>query len=221
VHFGPIASGDQLMRDERRRDELAQRHQVLAFEMEATGVAVAAALRGRPTLIVRGISDYGDRTKNGLWQPYAALAAAAYLRAVLAECRDFSPGRAGDGPNGAAREAAVDASVPPWPVLVELADSLLKLPFMADDRGWQALIGQLRPAIRGSLRRNAALRLEVIEMMRLVFNYAGGPQELRDAVARLDADSVPAARFATRIEGVLPASLTDEPSAYYPPALSS
>ena len=227
VHFGPIASGDQLMRDERRRDELARRHQVLAFEMEATGVAVAGALRGRPTLIVRGISDYGDRMKDGRWQPYAALAAAAYLRAILAECRDFSPVRDGDGPNGATRavgtEAAVDPLVPPWPVLVELADSLLKLPFMADDRGWQALLGQLRPAIRGSLRRNAALRLEVIEMMRLVFNYVGGPQELRDAVARLDGDSVPATRFATRIEGALtrPTSLTIAQAPYDPPALSS
>jgi nucleoside phosphorylase len=199
VHYGPIASGDQLMRDERRRDELARRHGVVAFEMEATGIAVAAALRGRQTLVVRGISDYGDRMKGSRWQPYAALAAAAYVRALLAECRDFS--------SGAIHRAAgrvTQAAPPPWPILVELADLLLDVPLVADDRGRQALIDQLRPAIRGGLRRSAAMRLEVIELVRLVFNYIDGPQEFLAVLFRLDGGTVPALRFAAALEGVLP-----------------
>ena len=32
---------------------------------------------------LRGICDYCDANKNDLWQPYAALAAAAYVRALL------------------------------------------------------------------------------------------------------------------------------------------
>jgi nucleoside phosphorylase len=212
VHYGPIASGDQLMKDEARRDELAARHQVLAFEMEATGISVAAALRGRQTLVVRGISDYGDRMKDGRWQAYAALAAAAYVRALLAECREFSSarggGRADDTANGRAGAGAgrtvLAPPVPPWPVLVELADLLLEIPLVADDQGRQALIEQLRPAIRGALRRNRAMRLEVIEMVRLIFNYVDGPQEFMAALSRLDGGTVPAARFATAIQAALP-----------------
>ncbi len=34
-------------------------------------------------LVVRGIYDYCDQNKNDEWQPYAAIAAAAYVRALL------------------------------------------------------------------------------------------------------------------------------------------
>jgi hypothetical protein len=149
--------------------------------------------------------------KDGRWQAYAALAAAAYVRALLAECRDFSSARADDAANGRAGPAGADPvraslvpTVPPWPVLVELADLLLEIPLVADDQGRQALIEQLRPAIRGALRRNRAMRLEVIEMVRLIFNYVDGPQEFLAALSRLDGGTVPAARFATAMHTALP-----------------
>ena len=178
--------------------------------------------------------------KDGRWQAYAALAAAAYVRALLAECRDFSPAGAGAPANGRTRPVDAETGptvpappVPPWPVVVELADLLLQVPLVADDQGRQALIEQMRPAIQGALRRNRAMRLEVIEMVRLIFNYPDGPEEFLAALARLDGGTVPATRFATAIQGVLPpgsaASNRTLPGpdarsttrGYYPPALPS
>ena len=49
--------------------------------------ASAATLHGLGWYVVRGIADYCDPTKNDTWHPYAALAAAAYARALLSEVR--------------------------------------------------------------------------------------------------------------------------------------
>lgn len=38
VHYGLIASGDELVRDAQKRDEIASEHGVLCFEMEAAGL---------------------------------------------------------------------------------------------------------------------------------------------------------------------------------------
>lgn len=78
VHYGLIASGNQLMKDALRRDELADKKQVLCFEMEAAGL-----MDDFPCLVVRGICDYSDTHKNDEWQGYAALAAAAYAKDLL------------------------------------------------------------------------------------------------------------------------------------------
>lgn len=90
VHYGRIGSADVLMRDELRRDELASTHRIIAVEMEASGVASAAAERNRAWFVVRGIVDYCENTgKNDAWHPYASLAAAAYVRALLGACLPF------------------------------------------------------------------------------------------------------------------------------------
>lgn len=80
VHYGLIASGNQLMKDAKRRDELAQKYKVLCFEMEAAGL-----MNDFPCLVIRGICDYSDSHKSKVWQEYAALAAAVYARELL--CR--------------------------------------------------------------------------------------------------------------------------------------
>ncbi|KAB8338775.1 hypothetical protein FH972_021720 [Carpinus fangiana] len=77
VHYGLIASGNQLMRHGATRDKLCDELNVLCFEMEAAGLAHF------PCLVVRGICDYADSHKNKQWQPYAALAAAAYVKELL------------------------------------------------------------------------------------------------------------------------------------------
>lgn len=89
VHYGRIGTGDTLLLDERQRDELAERHRVLAFEMEAAGVIASAASRGIGWFMVRGIVDYCCEPRDERWYPYSSLAAAGFLRAVLAECRPF------------------------------------------------------------------------------------------------------------------------------------
>lgn len=77
VHYGLIASANQLMKDALRRDELAKMG-VLCFEMEAAGL-----MNDFPCLVVRGICDYSDSHKNKEWQCYAALAAAVYTKDLL------------------------------------------------------------------------------------------------------------------------------------------
>jgi nucleoside phosphorylase len=78
IHYGLIASGNQVMKDGRTRDRLAQEHGILCFEMEAAGL-----MNQLPCLVIRGICDYSDSHKNKKWQGYAALTAAAYGKILL------------------------------------------------------------------------------------------------------------------------------------------
>jgi nucleoside phosphorylase len=80
IHYGTIASSNQLMKDALFRDKLAEKHEILCFEMEAAGL-----MNHFPCLVVRGICDYSDTHKNKRWQGYAAMAAAAYAKDLL--CR--------------------------------------------------------------------------------------------------------------------------------------
>lgn len=80
VHYGTIASGNQLIKDARTRDELAKPLGVLCFEMEAAGL-----MNQLSCLVIRGICDYADSHKNKDWQGYAALTAAAYAKELLSE----------------------------------------------------------------------------------------------------------------------------------------
>lgn len=77
VHYGPIASGNRLIRDAVFAEEIRQKYGNLCFEMEAAG------LDDFPSLTVRGISDYCDTHKNDDWHKYAAVTAAAYARELL------------------------------------------------------------------------------------------------------------------------------------------
>lgn len=78
VHRGTIASGELVIKDAKKRDNLAWEHGVLCFEMEAAG-----ALTDFPCMVIRGISDYCDSHKNDMWHGYAAAAAAAYARQLF------------------------------------------------------------------------------------------------------------------------------------------
>lgn len=78
IHYGLIASGNQLMKDALIRDRLAAEKDVLCFEMEASGL-----MNTFPCLVIRGICDYSDSHKNKGWQGYAAMVAAAYARDLL------------------------------------------------------------------------------------------------------------------------------------------
>ncbi|KAJ8128532.1 hypothetical protein O1611_g5103 [Lasiodiplodia mahajangana] len=80
VWYGPIGSGDKLLKNARKRDELRDRYNIIGLEMEAAGT-----MNRIPVGVVRGVCDYGDTHKNKLWQPYAAAMAAAYAKAILNE----------------------------------------------------------------------------------------------------------------------------------------
>ncbi|VUC34817.1 unnamed protein product [Clonostachys rosea] len=78
IHYGLIASANQLMKDALVRDKLAAEEGVLCFEMEAAGL-----MNHFPCLVIRGICDYSDSHKNKEWQGYAAMVAAAYAKDLL------------------------------------------------------------------------------------------------------------------------------------------
>jgi nucleoside phosphorylase len=80
IHYGLIASANQLMKDASVRDTLAAEKGVLCFEMEAAGL-----MNHFPCLVIRGVCDYSDSHKNEEWQGYAAMAAAAYTKELV--CR--------------------------------------------------------------------------------------------------------------------------------------
>lgn len=82
VHYGLIASGNQVMKDAQLRDRLGQKHNILCFEMEAAGIVNIS-----PCLVIRGICDYADSHKNKEWQGYAAASAAAYAKLLLSRVR--------------------------------------------------------------------------------------------------------------------------------------
>ncbi|GIJ90262.1 hypothetical protein Asppvi_009216 [Aspergillus pseudoviridinutans] len=78
VHYGTIASANQVMRHAAVRDRFARELGILCFEMEAAGL-----LDNFPCLTIRGICDYADSHKNKEWQEFAAATAAAYAKELL------------------------------------------------------------------------------------------------------------------------------------------
>ncbi|KAI9035634.1 uncharacterized protein KD926_003174 [Aspergillus affinis] len=80
IHYGTIASANQLMKDATIRDKLVEEKNVLCFEMEAAGL-----MNHFPCLVIRGICDYSDTHKNDAWQGYAAMVAAGFAKELLME----------------------------------------------------------------------------------------------------------------------------------------
>ncbi|KAK1480546.1 hypothetical protein CCUS01_16204 [Colletotrichum cuscutae] len=78
IHYGLIASANQVMKDADIRDKLSAERGVLCFEMEAAGL-----MNHFPCLVIRGICDYSDSHKNKEWQGFAAMVAAAYAKDIL------------------------------------------------------------------------------------------------------------------------------------------
>ncbi|KAI3584275.1 nucleoside phosphorylase domain-containing protein [Fusarium oxysporum f. sp. albedinis] len=80
IHYGLIASGDQVIRSATNAAEIGKRMvgDILCFEMEAAGIMTEL-----PCIVIRGISDYADSHKNDAWQHYAAAAAAGCAKELL------------------------------------------------------------------------------------------------------------------------------------------
>ncbi|WP_437710195.1 hypothetical protein WMF45_36120 [Sorangium sp. So ce448] len=92
IFTGAIASANVLLKDPVWRDRLRDAHRVKAIEMEASGIADATWVHGVGYLVVRGICDYCDKNKNDDWHMYAAVVAAAYVRAVLGRMATWDRG---------------------------------------------------------------------------------------------------------------------------------
>ncbi|KAI1734699.1 hypothetical protein F4680DRAFT_470717 [Xylaria scruposa] len=78
IHYGIIASGNQVVKHAKTRDRLAQEFDAICFEMEAAGL-----MDSLQCLVIRGICDYSDSHKSKQWQKYASAVAAAYAKELL------------------------------------------------------------------------------------------------------------------------------------------
>ncbi|KAL7943214.1 hypothetical protein V8C42DRAFT_359352 [Trichoderma barbatum] len=76
IHYGLIASANQLMRDASIRDKLSAEKDVLCFEVEEADCHF-------PCLVIRGVCDYSDSHNNKQWAGYAAMTAAAYIKVLI------------------------------------------------------------------------------------------------------------------------------------------
>ncbi|THZ51637.1 purine and uridine phosphorylase [Aureobasidium pullulans] len=78
VHIGIVGSADTVMKSGEHRDHIAQRDNIIAFEMEDAGV-----WDNLPCVIIKGVCDYADSHKNKRWQGYAAATAASAAKSFL------------------------------------------------------------------------------------------------------------------------------------------
>jgi hypothetical protein len=83
VFHGVIASANNLQKNPARREFLGERFGAKAVEMEGSGVGDATYEADAAFFVVRGTCDYCNGDKNDDWHHYAAVAAAAYVRALL------------------------------------------------------------------------------------------------------------------------------------------
>ena len=84
IRHGAIVSGKPIVNDEALRLDFAQRHEAVAFDTEFDQVLESiVGNRIESFAFIRGVCDYLDGTKNVQWQPYSALAAAAYMKTLV------------------------------------------------------------------------------------------------------------------------------------------
>jgi nucleoside phosphorylase len=59
VWYGPIGSGEKLMQNALKRNELRDKYNVIGLEMET-----AKTMNHIPIGVIRGVCDYGDEHKD-------------------------------------------------------------------------------------------------------------------------------------------------------------
>jgi nucleoside phosphorylase len=83
VHYGIIGSSNALIKSARYRDDSIERMAAEGNELKCIEMEAAGLMNNFPCLVVRGISNYADSSKNDDWQRYAAIAAAAVSKQYL------------------------------------------------------------------------------------------------------------------------------------------
>ena len=89
VHIGPVISTSNLINNDTVKASLVkERQDAVGGEMEGSAImAVTKKKLPATCIVIKGIGDWGDGTKGGSkeWKPYAARAAAYYVKAALNE----------------------------------------------------------------------------------------------------------------------------------------
>ncbi len=90
VHIGPVLSGEKLIDQREYKIRLFDNYpQGIGGEMEGAGFSAVAARTGVEWIIVKGICDWADGTKNDYFQALAAHAAASLVFHVLSDPNVF------------------------------------------------------------------------------------------------------------------------------------
>ena len=86
LHLGPVASGRQISNFDHLRQEFAVRNDISCFDSELNAVVESIfGNRKDQYMLIRGMTDYKDGTREREWQNYSSLMAAAVLRSVVEE----------------------------------------------------------------------------------------------------------------------------------------
>lgn len=141
---------------------------LLAMEMEGAGAAVSAALGGRECLVVRGVSDYGDARKSDLWQPYASMTAAAYVRALLEAL----------GP--------ADGQARAKPVLMELVELMERVPSLQTPGDREEVLRLMGPPVASRVSQDRRARMALISLARICLDQPAGFETLIGALVELE-----------------------------------
>ena len=84
IHFGVLGSGRPVVKTDATRLDFASKYNIKAFDTEFDQVLESIEGNRKDSfMFIRGISDYTDGSKNKEWQPYAALAAASYMKTII------------------------------------------------------------------------------------------------------------------------------------------
>lgn len=84
IHFGVLGSGRPVVKTDATRLDFAGKYNIKAFDTEFDQVLESIEGNRKDSfMFIRGVSDYTDGSKNKEWQPYAALAAAAYMKTII------------------------------------------------------------------------------------------------------------------------------------------
>lgn len=194
-----IGSGNLLVRDGDKFTEYQTiEPQIRAIEMEAAGMVHALEDMGgqQAWLVVRGISDFGDKKKDKLFdaQPYASVTAAVYVR-LFAE-------------NGFDRRILMGASRPPLPARSEVARlsgsppglaggtmSVLAVSAATVLQGSRDSLGEELGGLRAEFERVPADHiLKKVQALRGKTAWGSAPAETRAQVIRFQAELVLAFR---------------------------
>ncbi|CAH0729328.1 unnamed protein product, partial [Brenthis ino] len=84
VHCAPVAGGRQVAGAGEARAAFAAHARARAYDCELDAVLDSVVGNCKDCFVsIRGISDYRDGTRGKEWQPHAALAAAAVMKAII------------------------------------------------------------------------------------------------------------------------------------------
>uniref|UniRef100_A0A6M2DFC6 Winged helix-turn-helix domain-containing protein n=1 Tax=Xenopsylla cheopis TaxID=163159 RepID=A0A6M2DFC6_XENCH len=93
LHLGAVCCGRNAARgNEASRSQAIAKHGALAFDMDMDAVVESVIGNCRDSFIcIRGIADYRDGSRGKEWQPYASLAAASVMKALVCALDDQMP----------------------------------------------------------------------------------------------------------------------------------